>query len=1129
MESKLILNNEVMSTEATATSQFERDAINALANPSHFQDQHQSVAEAHTAQEGLTSCQDSEPLVEIKVLDTPEYGELLLNLIGILLQENTQGLRIEVKLNDNEAYNAMCPVMDYARDLIETASAMDEFTVERKKITKVTTTTEETTSYHPADGGVVPAPYQDANQRQLGASGQNYGQQFNDGRNLAAQTPFGQQVPVPNHTSPYPGPAELPQQREERNLGGSGNPQAYERIRRDRELMEQRGQIQNGMPNQDLANNAQQSFFQNSVFPGLLNMQEFNRGLDQTNLANNQLAQNNFSTGAVPAPQGGQGFDTNALASLIQQSFGQQNAPQQPQIDRNGFNSLAQHSLDNQNVQQQHQQQPQIDTNALASLIQQNIANQYAPQQPPMQQQNPSQPPVDVNFVLSYLTQNPNLGGQAPVPQQTGPSAPAAQAPSISNVPFPIPPAVSTANGNTVVPQLEPDLLTSYYHQILENIHKQYQQPGPVNPIQTPVQPNSYVGASNSGQFPNPAQSSVSFTHSQEQNLRSSNPLNRDYPVQSPITTSGYPLSETPVAPTPAFGAQGINSSVPLPNPAGQTSTILNAQTLSTLIDAVPPPAFNLFSEKQENPPIFNAKTLLQAMSSQIGSNRPTIDGNPQGWQIVEEITTETTTTSHQIHPVQNLLGQNAVHVGISTAPQASSFTQQQQHHSTGQASTPAVVEPIIRRPSQPNSTLQTSHIVREGELGGQRGGAGMTTVQPGYNSTTTHGQSQNIIISQPAVNTNISQPVVQPVIISTSHQVPIVTQTITQQPQPISTHTITTLNNQTIGSSTTTTQQPLVRPSQTTQIIHSTFNYEQHPSLPVITNTTIPIELSQTHIVLNENVTTTQINGTTHTNVHPHPPVVVTQPTNTPLGPPLKSSIIKSTFVQQRESSIVYEPKIDVTPVSSVIILNQEQAEEYFHWKADRNHGTFEEFMDQLRHSRLNGPNLFTPRQSMAMHHQSVFKLDGPTPRPSDLQLFNTEVRTTMTNQVATSSTAIPITTLATPHNPQEQLRPLLASIPLATSTYIPSGQSVHSLASQSPTPQVPIVTQQQTGPARVPTLNVSAVTLSQHIDPAAITDSTKPIYTGQPQDALLQTKQTSHPQGIVLSGQRTLVSNNV
>lgn len=144
-------------------------------------------------------------------------------------------------------------------------------------------------------------------------------------------------------------------------------------------------------------------------------------------------------------------------------------------------------------------------------------------------------------------------------------------------------------------------------------------------------------------------------------------------------------------------------------------------------------------------------------------------------------------------------------------------------------------------------------------------------------------------------------------------------------------------------GKNAHQTSYPTSQQPETQEGLLSQRNYEP-PKTFIEPTTQIPYQLGLSIEALNV----------------PPPPIDQYKFTSTP-------SIVRAHFDRQIQSTPVYTPaSIDVSSIhTDCIVLNEDQAREYFNWKNSHIKDPFDQFMDYIRHSPFNAANLQGSRPS--------------------------------------------------------------------------------------------------------------------------------------------------------------------
>lgn len=111
-------------------------------------------------------------------------------------------------------------------------------------------------------------------------------------------------------------------------------------------------------------------------------------------------------------------------------------------------------------------------------------------------------------------------------------------------------------------------------------------------------------------------------------------------------------------------------------------------------------------------------------------------------------------------------------------------------------------------------------------------------------------------------------------------------------------------------------------------------------------------------------------------------------------LSPQGDDLIKRASFTPVTGGVSIYEPKYISGEEQGIVVLNKTQADEYFHFKEFDPKQNFDRFMDHLRHSKLDAPNLHVSRSSS---HRPSFN-----PASSNIISSGT---TTVVNQVRSNS----------------------------------------------------------------------------------------------------------------------------
>lgn len=190
-------------------------------------------------------------------------------------------------------------------------------------------------------------------------------------------------------------------------------------------------------------------------------------------------------------------------------------------------------------------------------------------------------------------------------------------------------------------------------------------------------------------------------------------------------------------------------------------------------------------------------------------------------------------------------------------------------------------------------------------------------------------------------------------------------------------------------------------------------------------------------------------------------------------LSPQGDDLIKRASFAPVTGGVSIYEPKFTSGEEQGIVILNRTQADEYFHFKEFDPKKNFDRFMDHLRHSRLDAPNLHVSRSSS---HRPSFN-----PTASNIVSSGT---TTVINQARSNSIphVFPTTSFSG--------ATLVSQPPVISSgTIVPTVQRVSGTASGATV--VRVVGGQTTYPASAQLGTTSLVTSSRVVNTGVDTQS--------------------------------------
>jgi hypothetical protein len=85
--------------------------------------------------------------------------------------------------------------------------------------------------------------------------------------------------------------------------------------------------------------------------------------------------------------------------------------------------------------------------------------------------------------------------------------------------------------------------------------------------------------------------------------------------------------------------------------------------------------------------------------------------------------------------------------------------------------------------------------------------------------------------------------------------------------------------------------------------------------------------------------------------------------------------SIVKAQFERKLQDQTVFTPNVEPLKEfhADCIVLNESQAAQYFQWRVQHTKDPFSQFMDYIRHSPFNGPNLSMPKSFITNTTQAI------------------------------------------------------------------------------------------------------------------------------------------------------------